>query len=138
MESPMLSKKLAYHVAIVGATGTVGAQMIEVFEERKFPVGTLRPLASSRSVGGTVSFQGADLPVQLLTHDSFAGIDLVLLSAGSDVGKELAPGAAKAGAIVIDNNAACRMDLGDTLVVPDDNPVVLAMLDGTHATPHGI
>src|SRR5437763_4892936 len=136
MESPMLSKKLAYHVAIVGATGAVGAQMIEVLEERKFPVETLRPLASSRSVGGTVSFQGADLPVQLLTHDSFAGIDLALFSAGSDVGKEFAPVAAKAGAIVIDNSAAWRMDQGVPLVVPEVNPDDLARHRGIIANPN--
>src|SRR5439155_26348807 len=100
MESPMLSKKLAYHVAIVGATGAVGAHMIEVLEERKFPVGTLRPLASSRSVGGTVSFQRADLPLQLLTHDSFAGIVLPSVSAGSDVGEEFAHVAVMAGDVV--------------------------------------
>ena len=76
MESPMLSKKPAYHVAIVGATGAVGAQMIKVLEERKFPIETLRPLASSRSAGGTVSFQGVDLNVQQLTKDSFAGTNL--------------------------------------------------------------
>ncbi|MEK7268394.1 MAG: aspartate-semialdehyde dehydrogenase, partial [Nitrospirota bacterium] len=132
----MLSKKPAYHVAIVGATGAVGAQMIKVFEERKFPIETLRPLASSRSAGGTVSFQGADLNVQQLTNESFAGIDLALFSAGSDVGKEFAPVAAKAGAVVIDNSAAWRMDKDVPLVVPEVNPHDLAQHRGIIANPN--
>lgn len=132
----MLTKKPNYRVAVVGATGAVGAQMIEVLEERKFPVETLRPLASSRSAGGTVSFRGADLPVQVLTHDSFVGIDLALFSAGSDVGKEFAPVAAKAGAVVIDNSAAWRMDQDVPLVVPEVNPGDLARHKGIIANPN--
>lgn len=132
----MLTKKPSYHVAVVGATGAVGAQMIEVLEERKFPVEALRPLASSRSAGGTVSFRGADLPVQVLTHDSFAGIDLALFSAGTEVSKEFAPVATKAGAVVIDNSAAWRMDQDVPLVVPEVNPDDLARHKGIIANPN--
>jgi len=132
----MLTKKPSYRVAVVGATGAVGAQMIEVLEERKFPVESLRPLASSRSAGGTVSFRGADLPVQELTRDSFAGIDLALFSAGSEVSKEFAPVAAKAGTVVIDNSAAWRMDQDVPLVVPEVNPDDLARHKGIIANPN--
>ncbi len=117
----MLKKKSAYTVAVVGATGAVGAEMIEVLEERKFPLETLVPLASIRSVGGTVSFQGREVPVQVLTPDSFRGIDLALFSAGSDLSREFAPIATRAGATVIDNSAAWRMEKGVPLVVPEVN-----------------
>ena len=118
----MLRKKDAYHVAVVGATGAVGTQMIETLEERKFPVSTLTPLASSRSAGGTVTFLGEELTVTALSVESFAGVDLALFSAGSDVSREYAPIAAKAGAVVIDNSAAWRMEPGVPLVVPEVNP----------------
>jgi aspartate-semialdehyde dehydrogenase len=132
----MLKKKTAYHVAVVGATGAVGAEMIQVLEERKFPVETLHPLASSRSAGGTVSFRGSDVTVKELTKDSFAGVDIALFSAGSDVSKEYAPIAAQAGAVVIDNSAAWRMDKGVPLVVPEVNPHDLAWHKGIIANPN--
>lgn len=132
----MLKKKTAYQVAVVGATGAVGAEMIQVLEERKFPVETLHPLASSRSAGGTVSFRGSDVTVKELTKDSFAGIDIALFSAGSDVSKEYAPIAAQAGAVVIDNSAAWRMDKGVPLVVPEVNPHDLAWHKGIIANPN--
>ena len=118
----MLKNKSAYRVAVVGATGAVGAEMIEVLEERKFPVETLFPLASARSAGGTVVFRGEDVTVEELTKDSFAGIDIALFSAGADVSREYAPIAAKAGAVVIDNSSAWRMDKDVPLVVPEVNP----------------
>lgn len=118
----MLKNKTAYRVAVVGATGAVGAEMIEILEERKFPVETLFPLASVRSAGGTVLFQGQDVIVEELTNDSFAGIDIALFSAGADVSREYAPIAAKAGAVVIDNSSAWRMDKDVPLVVPEVNP----------------
>ena len=118
----MLKKKNAYRVAVVGATGAVGAEMIEVLEERKFPVETLFPLASARSAGGTVVFQGQDVIVEELTKESFEGIDIALFSAGADVSREYAPIAAKAGAVVIDNSATWRMDKNVPLVVPEVNP----------------
>jgi aspartate-semialdehyde dehydrogenase len=118
----MLKKKTAYRVAVIGATGAVGAEMIEALEERKFPVETLFPLASARSAGGTVVFQGQDVIVEELTKDSFVEIDIALFSAGADVSREYAPIAAKAGAVVIDNSSAWRMDKNVPLVVPEVNP----------------
>lgn len=117
----MLAKKAAYRVAVVGATGAVGAEMIEVLEARKFPVESLLPLASARSAGGTVSFRGEEIPVKVLSKDSFEGVDIALFSAGSDVSREFAPIAAKAGAVVIDNSAAWRMEPDVPLVVPEVN-----------------
>jgi len=115
-------KRTHYTVAIVGATGAVGAAMIEVLEERKFPVESLVPLASIRSAGGTVSFRGQEYTVKELTHDSFTGVDLALFSAGADVSRQFAPIAAKAGTVVIDNSSAWRMDKDVPLVVPEVNP----------------
>lgn len=117
----MLTKKAAYRVAVVGATGAVGAEMIEVLEARKFPVESLLPLASARSAGGTVSFRGHEVPVNVLSKDSFEGVDIALFSAGSDVSREFAPLAAQAGAVVIDNSAAWRMEPDVPLVVPEVN-----------------
>jgi len=132
----MLKKKSLYNVAVVGATGAVGAEMIEVLEERKFPVDKLIPLASSRSAGGSVSFQGREITVQELTKDSFADVDVALFSAGSDVSREFAPIAAKAGAVVIDNSAAWRMDKEVPLVVPEVNPHDLSSHRGIIANPN--
>jgi len=115
-------KQNGYRVAVVGATGAVGAEMIEVLEERKFPVETLLPLASARSAGETVVFQDQDITIEELTKDSFAGIDIALFSAGAEVSREYAPIAAKAGAVVIDNSSAWRMDKDVPLVVPEVNP----------------
>src|SRR5690349_3467362 len=122
MERCMFNKKPAYRVAVVGATGAVGAEMIEVLEERKFPVETLLPLASARSAGETVVFQDQDITIEELTKDSFAGIDIALFSAGAEVSRKYAPIAAKAGAVVIDNSSAWRMDKEVPLVVPEVNP----------------
>jgi aspartate-semialdehyde dehydrogenase len=132
----MLKKKPAYKVAVVGATGAVGAEMIEVLEERKFPVADLMPLASSRSAGGTVSFAGSEIEVAVLTKDSFDGIDLALFSAGADISKEFAPVAVRAGAVVIDNSAAWRMDDAVPLVVPEVNPGDVARHRGIIANPN--
>lgn len=132
----MLKKKTAYRVAVVGATGAVGAQMIEVLEERKFPLHTLCPLASSRSAGAIVLFQGQEVSVKLLTKDSFEGVDLALFSAGREVSKEFAPIAVKAGAIVIDNSSAWRMDKDVPLVVPEVNAQDLAWHHGLIANPN--
>jgi aspartate-semialdehyde dehydrogenase len=132
----MLKKKTSYNVAVVGATGAVGAEMIEVLEERKFPVDKLIPLASSRSAGGSVSFRGREITVQELTKDSFADVDVAIFSAGSDVSREFAPIAAKAGAVVIDNSAAWRMDKDVPLVVPEVNPHDLSNHRGIIANPN--
>ena len=132
----MFKKKTAYRVAVVGATGAVGAQMIEVLDERKFPVHQLCPLASSRSAGVTVLFQGQEVSVKLLTKDSFEGVDLALFSAGREVSKEFAPIAVKAGAMVIDNSSAWRMDKDVPLVVPEVNAQDLAGHRGLVANPN--
>ena len=110
------------HVAVVGATGAVGEEMRLCLEQRKFPVGKLTLLASARSAGKKVVFAGREVEVQELTHDSFAGVDVALFSAGGSISKEYGPSAAAAGAVVIDNSSAFRMDEGVPLVVPEVNP----------------
>src|SRR6267143_5794578 len=110
------------HVAVVGATGAVGIEMIKTLEKRAFPVGKLTLLASARSAGKKLSFRGQTTPVQELKKDSFSGIDIALFSAGGSISKEFAPFAAKAGCIVIDNSSAFRMDESIPLVIPEINP----------------
>ena len=131
-----MKKKPAYTVAVVGATGAVGGEMIEVLEERKFPVEQLVPLASSRSAGGSVTFHGRDVPVQVLQKHSFDGVDIALFSAGTDVSREYAPIAARAGTVVIDNSAAWRMDKEVPLVVPEVNPHDASRHKGIIANPN--
>ena len=111
-----------YRVAVVGATGAVGQQMVACLEERNFPVAELIPLASERSTGRTVSFKGREIPVQVLSEDSFAGVEIALFSAGGSISKEYGPIAARAGAVVVDNSSAWRMDPDVPLVVPEVNP----------------
>lgn len=110
------------HVAIVGATGAVGEEMLLCLEQRNFPVSKLTLLASARSAGKRIPFRGQDIVVQELTHDSFAGVEIALFSAGGGISKEFGPSAAAAGAVVIDNSSAFRMDDGVPLVVPEINP----------------
>jgi aspartate-semialdehyde dehydrogenase len=131
-----MRRKEAYTVAVVGATGAVGTVMIEILEERKFPVGELRPLASVRSAGGSVVFHDTEVPIQELTKNSFAGVDIALFSAGADISREFAPIAAKAGAVVIDNSAAWRMDKDVPLVVPEVNKADIAKHKGIIANPN--
>jgi len=111
-----------YNVAVVGATGVVGQEMIAVLEQRSFPVDQLKALASARSLGMTVRFRGTDVAIDELTLSSFEGVDIALFSAGSEVSREFAPLAASAGAVVIDNSSAFRMDKDVPLVVPEVNP----------------
>ncbi|MEK7235494.1 MAG: aspartate-semialdehyde dehydrogenase [Nitrospirota bacterium] len=132
----MLKKKSGYVVAIVGATGAVGTEMIEVLEERKFPVSRLVPLASTRSAGGMVTFDGNEVPIEVLTKDSFAGVDIALFSAGADLSREFAPIAVKAGAVVIDNSAAWRMTPEVPLVVPEVNAHDIQQHKGIIANPN--
>jgi len=132
----MLKKKSGYVVAIVGATGAVGTEMIDVLEERKFPVTRLVPLASTRSAGGTVTFKGNEVPIEVLTKDSFAGVDIALFSAGADLSREFAPIAVKAGAVVIDNSAAWRMTPEVPLVVPEVNAHDIQRHKGIIANPN--
>jgi aspartate-semialdehyde dehydrogenase len=132
----MLKKKSGYVVAVVGATGAVGTEMIEVLEEREFPVTRLVPLASTRSAGGTVTFKGNEVPIEVLTKDSFAGVDIALFSAGADLSREFAPIAVKAGAVVIDNSAAWRMTPEVPLVVPEVNAHDIQRHKGIIANPN--
>ncbi len=129
-------KKL-WNMAIVGATGTVGGQMIECLEERNFPVGKIRLLASSRSVGQILEFKGKSVMVEELTPGSFEGVDIALFSAGSNHSEEFCPHATAAGAICIDNSSAWRMDPEVPLVVPEVNPHAIAgyRTKGIIATP---
>jgi aspartate-semialdehyde dehydrogenase len=115
-----------YNIAIVGATGAVGTEMLRVLEEREFPVKSLRLLASERSEGNFLEFAGEDILVQKLTRDSFAGIDIALFSAGGDRSREFCPIAVAAGAVCIDNSSAWRMDPEVPLVVPEVNPGEIA------------
>ncbi|TMA76787.1 MAG: aspartate-semialdehyde dehydrogenase [Deltaproteobacteria bacterium] len=121
-----------YKVAIAGATGVVGREMMKVLEEREFPVRELVPLASERSEGQNLEFMGGEVTVQRLKPDSFAGADIALFSPGATVSREFAPHAARAGAVVIDNSSAFRMDADCPLVVPEVNPrdVDLALKPG--------
>jgi len=121
-----------YKVAIAGATGAVGREMIKVLEEREFPVGELVPLASERSEGQQLEFGGDAVVVRRLKPDSFAGVDIALFSPGATVSREFAPHAARAGAVVIDNSSAFRMEPDCPLVVPEVNPrdVELALKPG--------
>lgn len=129
-----MSKK--YNIAIMGATGVVGREMLKILEERDFPLAGLRLLASERSVGLKLSFGGKDYPVELLTHDSFKDIDIVLSSPGASVSKIFSPSAAKAGAVVIDNSSAFRMEKDVPLVVPEVNPHRIKEHKGIIANPN--
>jgi aspartate-semialdehyde dehydrogenase len=111
-----------YRVAVVGVTGAVGQQMVACLEERNFPVGRLVPLASERSLGKTVTFLGKEISVEVLNEDSFDGVEIALFSAGGGISKEFGPIAARAGAVVVDNSSAWRMDPDVPLVVPEVNP----------------
>lgn len=115
-------------VAVVGATGLVGEEMMRVLAEREFPVKTLVPLASERSAGKTVQFGGKTIDVQTLGPDSFKGVDVALFSAGGSVSQEYGPIAAAAGAVVIDNSSVFRMEADIPLVVPEVNPQALNVL----------
>ena len=115
-----------FNVAVAGATGAVGNQMITCLEEMNFPVKSLRLLASSRSVGRQLRFRGDMVAVEELTEGSFAGMDIALFSAGGATSKTFAPAAARAGCVVIDNSSAWRMDPEVPLVVPEVNPHAVA------------
>jgi len=123
-------------VAIVGATGVVGRTMIQILNEREFPVGELRLLASGRSAGRTVSIEGRTLEIGEAVPDAFDGVDIALFSAGGDVSQELAPAAVARGVTVIDNSAAWRMDATVPLVVSQVNPDDLEGHSGIVANPN--
>ena len=118
--------KSEYHVALAGATGAVGNEMLQILEEQEFPVASLKLLASSRSAGKTLDFRGESLHVEELRDDSFEGVDIALFSAGAAASRQFAPAAAESGCVVIDNSSAWRMDPEVPLVVPEVNPHAVA------------
>jgi aspartate-semialdehyde dehydrogenase len=124
------------HVAVVGATGAVGLEMIKTLEKRQFPVGQLTLLASARSAGKKLKFGAETLPVQELTPKSFQGIDIALFSAGGSISKEFAPIAVQAGAVVVDNSSAFRMDDTVPLVIPEINASDIQRHRGLIANPN--
>jgi aspartate-semialdehyde dehydrogenase len=124
------------HVAVVGATGAVGIEMIKTLEQRNFPVGKLTLLASARSAGKTLKFKDQPITVTELTKESFAGIDIALFSAGGSISREFAPIAAKAGCVVVDNSSAFRMDDTVPLVVPEINGADVKQHRGIIANPN--
>ncbi|MEK4906932.1 aspartate-semialdehyde dehydrogenase [Niallia sp. FSL M8-0099] len=125
-----------FNVAVVGATGAVGQQMIKTLESRDFPISTLTLLSSKRSAGTKVQYKDKEIIVQEATPDSFKGIDIALFSAGGGVSKELAPHAVRHGAIVVDNTSAFRMDKDVPLVVPEVNEEDLRKHNGIIANPN--
>jgi aspartate-semialdehyde dehydrogenase len=124
------------HVAVVGATGAVGVEMISTLERRDFPVGQLTLLASARSLGKRLKFRGEDVPVQELKKDSFAGIDVALFSAGGGISRDFAPAAVQSGCVVVDNSSAFRMDDTVPLVVPEINAADVKWHRGIIANPN--
>ena len=133
----MSVKKIANPVvAIVGATGAVGVELLQCLEQRKFPLKELKLFASARSAGKTMKFRGKDLRVQELGEGSFAGVDIGLFSAGSGTSKKFAPAAVKAGTVVVDNSSAFRMDLEVPLVVPEINGEAISTHKGIIANPN--
>jgi aspartate-semialdehyde dehydrogenase len=113
--------KKSYHVAVVGATGAVGEELLRVLERRAFPVERLLPLCSERSAGRNISFRGQEIAAQRLSPDSFKGIDVAFFSAGGNISREYAPVARDAGAVVIDNSSVFRMEPDVPLVIPEIN-----------------
>ena len=111
-----------YTVAVLGATGAVGQEMIRILEERNFPVGKLVPLASYRSAGKTLKFKGEDVTIQLACEEAFAGVDIVLGAAENDIAEKFAPAIVKAGAVFVDNSSAFRLNPDVPLIVPEVNP----------------
>jgi len=125
-----------YKVAIAGATGAVGREMMKVLEEREFPVSELVPLASERSEGQKLEFMGGEVTVRRLKPDSFAGVEIALFSPGASVSREFAPHAARAGAVVIDNSSAFRMHDKVPLVIPEINGADVKLHQGIIANPN--
>lgn len=125
-----------YTVAIVGATGAVGVEMINVLERRNFPVGKLKLLASARSAGKTQTFRGETITVEELRADSFEGVDIALFSAGGGISKEFAPHAVKSGAVVVDNSSAFRLNNDVPLIIPEVNGDDIKTHKGIIANPN--
>lgn len=126
----------SYRVAILGATGAVGTEFLELLENRKFPLAELKLLASPRSAGKTMQFQGESLPIEVVEERSFDNIDIVLASAGGSTSKQWAPKAVESGAVVVDNSSAFRMHPEVPLIVPEVNPEAVAEHKGIIANPN--
>ncbi len=125
-----------YTVAVLGATGAVGQEMMKILEERNFPVGKLIPLASARSAGKTLKFKGEDVTIGLACDEAFEGVDIVLGAAENDIAEKFAPAIIKAGAVFVDNSSAFRMNPEVPLVVPEVNPEDVAWHKGIIANPN--
>ncbi len=125
-----------FHVAIAGATGAVGTELLRLLESREFPHSSLRLLASERSVGRSLPFRGRSLPIEKLCSDSFEGVDIAFFSAGASRSREFAPAAVEAGALVIDNSSAYRTEEDVPLVVPEINPEDISKHHGIIANPN--
>ncbi len=125
-----------YTVAVLGATGAVGQEMIRILEERNFPVGKLVPLASARSAGKTLKFRGEDVTIQEACDSAFAGVDIVLGAAENDIAKQFAPAIVAAGAVFVDNSSAFRLDPKVPLVVPEINPEDVKWHSGIISNPN--
>ncbi|MCI5778465.1 MAG: aspartate-semialdehyde dehydrogenase [Lentisphaeria bacterium] len=125
-----------FNVAIAGATGAVGVEMLKTLEKRHFPVKNLKLLASARSAGKTATFRGETVVIEEMTPDSFKGVDIALFSAGSDISREYRKFVVDAGAVMIDNSSAFRMDDDVPLVVPEVNPEDVARHHGVIANPN--
>ncbi len=136
MNVDQLRPKDAYNLAVVGATGAVGETFLRILEQRDFPINTLKLYASKRSKGKQVTFKGSTYTIEELTEDSFTDIDIALFSAGGSQSREYAPLAIKAGAIVVDNSSAFRLDPDVPLVVPEVNPEDIAWHNGIIANPN--
>ncbi len=129
-----MARKL--NVAILGATGAVGQEFLSILEERKFPIEKLKLLASGKSAGKKIKFRGEEITIEEATPESFKGVDLVLSSAGANVSRKLAPEAVKAGAVVVDNTSAFRMDPEVPLVIPEINRSEIFKHKGIIANPN--
>ena len=125
-----------YRVAILGATGAVGTELLELLEERNFPISELKLLASPRSAGNQLMFRGQPLTIEAVTSDSFKGVDIVLASAGGSISKQWVKDIVAAGAVMIDNSSAFRMDADVPLVVPEVNPIAAKGHNGIIANPN--
>ena len=125
-----------YNVAVAGATGAVGIEMIKTLEKRNFPVKNLRLLASSRSAGKKLTYKGTEITVEELTHDSFKNIDIALFSAGAGISREFRKSVVDAGAVMVDNSSAFRMDDDVPLVIPEVNPEDIKWHKGVIANPN--
>ena len=126
----------SFNVAVAGATGAVGVEMLKTLEKRNFPVKNLRLLASARSAGKTMKFRGEDIVIEELTENSFKGMDIALFSAGGDISRQFRKSVVDSGAVMIDNSSAFRLEADVPLVVPEVNPEDIAKHNGVIANPN--